>query len=227
MGKACVVARRAATWCRASRRWASACSTGGLHPRGLRAMAKKRRDQVKVFLMDRARSTRWGTHLRRRGVLGGGSTPSAAPPRSPAKRLTASTTPSSRCSPRRATPSAPGAPLDEKVRDFLRVRGRASHACPAAGHAAERRRPRPRRGLLPSCQPDEAGTAIVDWRKLPRRRPARARIDPRAGPVYRRGIDVRAALAPRFGPSSSPRAGGDDNAPDAAPPDRPVTEGRR
>ncbi|MEZ4405108.1 MAG: zinc finger domain-containing protein [Polyangiales bacterium] len=58
-------------------------------------------------------------------------------------------------------------PLDEKVRDFLKVRGRAGQPCARCGatirsagvhgHDAE---------FCPECQPDEGATAIVDWRKL-------------------------------------------------------------
>lgn len=59
-------------------------------------------------------------------------------------------------------------PLDEKVRDFLSVRGRAGKPCPRCnttirsagvhGHDHE---------FCPVCQPDEKATSIVDWRKIP------------------------------------------------------------
>ena len=59
-------------------------------------------------------------------------------------------------------------PLDEKVRDFLKVRGRAGEPCPRCGtklrsagvhgHDAE---------FCPECQPATRKSGIVDW-KLPR-----------------------------------------------------------
>ena len=58
--------------------------------------------------------------------------------------------------------------LDEKLRDFLKVRGRRGEPCPRCGttirsagvhgHDAE---------FCPSCQQDARGSSIVDWRKVP------------------------------------------------------------
>lgn len=143
-----------------------------------RAMAKKRRDQVKVFLMDKAAldamgnayadEVCWAAKLhpkRRASTLTGEET----------DRLhdaIVSVLAEARDAIRAREP-----PLDEKVRDFLRVRGRAGQPCPRCGvtlrsagvhgHDAD---------FCPSCQPDEAGTAIVDWRKLPVKAPG-ARTD--------------------------------------------------
>lgn len=59
--------------------------------------------------------------------------------------------------------------LDEKVRDFLSVRGRKDQPCPRCGttlrvcgvlgHDAY---------FCPTCQPDNKGRTFVDWSKLPR-----------------------------------------------------------
>ena len=58
--------------------------------------------------------------------------------------------------------------LDEKLRDFLSVRGKAGDPCPRCGtklrtagvhgHDAH---------FCPQCQPETRKSAIVDWRKIP------------------------------------------------------------
>ncbi len=60
-------------------------------------------------------------------------------------------------------------PIDEKLRDFLSVRGRAGEPCVRCktklrkagvhGHDAI---------FCPTCQPDDRGASLVDWRKLDR-----------------------------------------------------------
>jgi formamidopyrimidine-DNA glycosylase len=58
-------------------------------------------------------------------------------------------------------------PLDEKLRDFLNVRGRAGEPCPRCGTKLRRARVRADDSIFcPQCQPDVRGTSIVDWRKL-------------------------------------------------------------
>jgi len=58
-------------------------------------------------------------------------------------------------------------PLDEKVRDFLNVRGRANEPCPRCGTKLRRARVRVDDSIFcPQCQPDSRGTSIVDWRKI-------------------------------------------------------------
>jgi formamidopyrimidine-DNA glycosylase len=59
-------------------------------------------------------------------------------------------------------------PLDEKLRDFVKVRGRNGEPCPRCGtklrsagvhgHDAD---------FCPQCQPDGRASSIVDWRKIP------------------------------------------------------------
>lgn len=157
-----------------------------------RALAKKRRDQVKVFLMDKtaldamgnafADEVCWAARLH---------------PKRRVATLSASEVDAlhdaivdvlgSAC--RTIAERAP--PLDEKVRDFLQVRGRAGEACSRCGttirsagvhgHDAE---------FCPTCQPDEAGTSIVDWRRLSaatsRSAEAPAPAPPRSAPRRRR-----------------------------------------
>jgi formamidopyrimidine-DNA glycosylase len=59
-------------------------------------------------------------------------------------------------------------PMDEKLRDFLAVRGRKGQACPRCGATI---RVCGMRGhdayFCPQCQPDRKGRTLVDWRRLP------------------------------------------------------------
>lgn len=56
---------------------------------------------------------------------------------------------------------------DEKLRDFLAVRGRAGEPCRRCGCKLRKARVRADDSIFcPRCQPDERGTAIVDWRRV-------------------------------------------------------------
>lgn len=132
------------------------------------ALAKKRRDQVKVFLMDKTALDAMGNAYADEVCWAAKLHP---------KRRVASLSASeldalhgaivSVLTEARETIVKRAPPLDEKVRDFLKVRGRAGAPCPRCettirsagvhGHDAE---------FCPVCQPDEGATAIVDWRKL-------------------------------------------------------------
>jgi formamidopyrimidine-DNA glycosylase len=58
-------------------------------------------------------------------------------------------------------------PLDEKVRDFLNVRGRDGEPCRRCGTKLRRARVRADDSIFcPECQVDTRGTSIVDWRRL-------------------------------------------------------------
>jgi formamidopyrimidine-DNA glycosylase len=58
-------------------------------------------------------------------------------------------------------------PLDEKVRDFLRVRNRHGDACPRCGAKIRKAGVHGHDAFYcPECQPDERGSAIVDYRKV-------------------------------------------------------------
>ncbi len=59
-------------------------------------------------------------------------------------------------------------PLDEKLRDFLSVRLRAGEPCVRCGTRIRKAGVHGHDAFFcPTCQPDERGSAIVDWRKLP------------------------------------------------------------
>lgn len=56
---------------------------------------------------------------------------------------------------------------DEKLRDFLNVRGRAGDPCKRCGAKLRRARVRADDAIFcPRCQVDERGSAIVDWRRV-------------------------------------------------------------
>ena len=58
-------------------------------------------------------------------------------------------------------------PLAKKLRDFLKVRGRAGQPCPRCETRLRRARVRSADAhFCPRCQPDDRGAGIVDWRKL-------------------------------------------------------------
>lgn len=59
--------------------------------------------------------------------------------------------------------------LSEKLRDFLAVRGRAGKPCPRCGTTLRRAGVRGHDACFcPACQPDQRRSGLVDWRKLPR-----------------------------------------------------------
>ena len=57
-------------------------------------------------------------------------------------------------------------PIDEKVRDFLSVRNRHGQPCPRCGAKIRKAGVHGHDAFFcPTCQPDERGSAIVDFRK--------------------------------------------------------------
>jgi len=138
-----------------------------------RALAKKRRDQVKPFLMDKAALDSMGNAYADEVLFEARVHPKAmarsldddALGRLHGAIVTVLT--HARDEIRRRRP-----PLDEKVRDFLKVRGRAGEPCPRCGttlrsagvhgHDAE---------FCPACQPDARGTGLVDWKRTPAKKP--------------------------------------------------------
>lgn len=60
-------------------------------------------------------------------------------------------------------------PLDEKLRDFLSVRGRAGQPCPRCGTTIRTARVRADDAhFCPECQPDTRRRPFVDWRRVSR-----------------------------------------------------------
>lgn len=135
-----------------------------------RALAKKRRDQVKVFLMDKSAFDAMGNAYADEVLWEAGVHPKAMVRSLPDDRLDALHDAIVKVlSEARDTIAQRAPPLDAKVRDFLRVRGRSGQPCPRCGtkirdagvrgHDAQ---------FCPTCQPDTRGSTFVDWRRIPR-----------------------------------------------------------
>jgi formamidopyrimidine-DNA glycosylase len=135
----------------------------------LRALAKGRRDQVKVFLMDRTALDAFGNAYADEALFAAGLHPKRLVSRlSPGEldRLHAALVATLRDA--RDTVRARAPALPEKVRDFLRVRGRKGDRCSTCGatirvagihgHDAY---------FCPECQPDTEGKGLADWRRSP------------------------------------------------------------
>ncbi len=134
----------------------------------LRALARQRRDQVKIFLMDKTALDAMGNAYADEVLWAARLHP---------KRMARSLSDEELDRLHDAIVTVLGAarviiaarqpPLDEKLRDFLKVRGRAGQPCPRCGtkirtarvHADDAH-------FCPQCQPDVRGTSIVDWRRI-------------------------------------------------------------
>jgi len=133
-----------------------------------RAAARTRRDQIKVFLMDKTALDALGNAYADEVLWEAG-----VHPKRPVRSLSADDLDRVHdaivrvLGAARSTIAARQPPLDEKLRDFLRVRGRAGHPCARCG--ATIRTARVHAGdahFCPHCQPDTRRSVFVDWRKL-------------------------------------------------------------
>lgn len=135
-----------------------------------RKIAKKRRDQVKVFLLDKsaldamgnayADEVLWAAKLHPKTMVRSLNDEEVDRLHDAIVDVIGSAT---------RTIAERKPPIDEKLRDFLKVRGRHGEPCPRCGttirsagvhgHDAE---------FCPTCQPDARGSSIVDWRKVPK-----------------------------------------------------------
>jgi formamidopyrimidine-DNA glycosylase len=134
----------------------------------LRELARQRRDQVKVFLMDKSAIDAFGNAYADEVLW-----EARIHPKTMARRLTedelgrlhvaiVGVLRNASDTIRQRQPA-----LDEKLRDFLNVRGHAGEPCPRCGAKLRRARVRADDSIFcPQCQPDARGTSIVDWRKL-------------------------------------------------------------
>lgn len=133
-----------------------------------RALARKRRDQVKSFLLDHAALDTLGNAYADETLWAARLHPKARVRELSPEQLDTlhdaivDTLTRARDEIARRKP-----PTDEKLRDFLNVRGRKGDPCPRCGtrirtcglngHDAY---------FCPTCQPDVKGRGLVDWRKL-------------------------------------------------------------
>lgn len=132
------------------------------------ALAKARRDQAKVFLMDKAALDAMGNAYADEVLFEAGVHPKAMV-RSLSKdeiaRLHAAIV--KVLGEARATIAERRPALDEKLRDFLKVRGRPGEPCVRCGTKLRRAGVHGHDAIFcPSCQPDGRGSAIVDFRKI-------------------------------------------------------------
>jgi formamidopyrimidine-DNA glycosylase len=135
-----------------------------------RALAKTRRDQVKVFLLDKSALDSLGNAYADEALF-----EARIHPKTFVRSLTAPEldrlhdgvvtvlTEAGAEVARRAPP------IDEKVRDFLKVRNRHGKPCPRCGATIRKAGVHGHDAFFcPTCQPDERGSAIVDFRAATR-----------------------------------------------------------
>jgi formamidopyrimidine-DNA glycosylase len=139
----------------------------GWGPNTLRALLKGRRDQVKLFLMDKSAVDAFGNAYADEVLWAAGIHPKrrcselSAPE---VDRLAASMPAVLQEAAAEVQRRAP--PLDEKVRDFLHVRRKAGEPCSRCGAKVRTVGVRGHDAFFcPICQPDVAGRGLVDWRR--------------------------------------------------------------
>lgn len=133
-----------------------------------RMMARRRRDQAKVFVMDKSAIDALGNAYGDEVLFEARIHPKAWVAKLGDARVDAlhdaivRVLTNARDVLRERKP-----PLDEKLRDFLSVRGRAGEACVVCETKLRRAGVHGHDAIFcPSCQPDDRGSALVDWRKL-------------------------------------------------------------
>jgi len=134
-----------------------------------RNLAKTRRDQAKVFLMDKAALDFFGNAYADEALFEAKIHPKAFVKKLSDAQLDAlydAVVEVLRSSTDTIFQRKP--PLDEKLRDFLSVRLRAGEPCVRCGTSIRKAGVHGHDAFFcPTCQPDDRGSAIVDWRKLP------------------------------------------------------------
>ena len=135
-----------------------------------RALARTRRDQAKVFLMDKAALDAMGNAYADEVLFEAGIHPKAMVRKlsdADLDRLHDAIVTVLDGARRVIAERAP--PIDVKIRDFLKVRGRQGEACVRCGGRLRRAGVHGHDAIFcPECQPDGRATAIVDWRKVAR-----------------------------------------------------------
>jgi len=132
------------------------------------ALVKKRRDQVKVFLMDKtaldAMGNAYADEVLHRAGLHPKVRARSLKPEQIGKLRDAIVTVLTEA---RDEVASRKAPMDEKIRDFLRVRNRKGEPCPSCGTTIRAAGVRGHDAFFcPTCQPDSTGRGFVDWGRL-------------------------------------------------------------
>lgn len=132
------------------------------------ALARKRREQVRVFLMDKSALDALGNAYADEVLFAAGIHPKAwmyKLDEDALGRLHGALV--GVLGEAVATIRARQPPLADKVRDFLKVRNKAGEPCPRCGTKLRRAGVRGYDAhFCPRCQPDPRATSIVDWSKL-------------------------------------------------------------
>ena len=136
--------------------------------RRFREIAKARRDQVKVFLMDKGALDALGNAYADEVLF-----EARLHPKTWVRSLSERDLDRLRdaivavLGAARETIAARRPPLDEKLRDFLKVRNRHGAPCPRCGAKLRRAGVHGHDAFFcPACQPETRKTGIVDWREL-------------------------------------------------------------
>lgn len=138
-------------------------------PAHFRALARTRRDQVKVFLMDKAAldamgnayadEVLWEARLHPKRMVRELGEAELDALHAAIRTVLANAA---------RTISERRPPLEEKLRDFLHVRGRKGQPCDRCGTTLRTTGVHGHDAFFcPTCQPDVKGRGFVDWRKLP------------------------------------------------------------
>jgi formamidopyrimidine-DNA glycosylase len=135
----------------------------------LRALVRGRRDQVKVFLMDKRALDALGNAYADEVLFAAGIHPKTfvrALGDDDLVRLHRAIPEVLRAASDAIARARP--PLDVKLRDFVAVRGRHKQPCPRCGTAIRKAGVRGHDAYFcPRCQPESRRSSIVDWRKAP------------------------------------------------------------
>lgn len=134
-------------------------------------LTRKERRQVKVFLMDKSKLDAMGNAYADEVLFAAGLHPKLRVSELSLDQVAnlhgavVSVLKSARTLIRRRKP-----PLDQKLRDFLKVRNRRGQPCPTCGTAIRAAGVHGHDAFFcPKCQPDTKGRGFVDWSRIPER----------------------------------------------------------
>lgn len=133
----------------------------------LAELAKKRRDQVKLFLLDKSALDALGNAYADEALFAAGIHPKARVRElGPDELARLHGAVVSVLTEAAAVVAERDAALDEKVRDFLKVRNRKGEPCPVCGEPIRVAGVRGHDAFFCArCQPDRKGRGFVNWRK--------------------------------------------------------------
>ena len=136
----------------------------------LTALTKKDRRQVKVFLMDKSKLDSMGNAYADEVLFAAGVHPKVRVSELSLDQIAnlhgaiVATLKNARTRIRRRKP-----PLDQKLRDFVKVRNRRGQPCPSCGTAIRAAGVNGHDAFFcPQCQPDTKGRGFVDWSRIPK-----------------------------------------------------------